>query len=362
MKAKRGLALVLLVIVAAVGIGLILHYRGDINLGNVVGSGPELAVLSFGDDYPEAQRRAYLRPFTSETEIRIKESTYDGEYWDLKSRLTGDSAPDVVQVDAAALVRGAKEDLFQPIGYGVVNKSEMIPQAAQEFGVGTDVYSIALGWNPGKLSKGSPAPKSWADFWDVTKYPGGRSLKKSPRFTLEIALMADGVAPKDLYKDGKLDVDRAFKKLDEIKPHVKLWWTDAREPVKLLTAGDVVMAAARGERLSEAAHQEQPAVELTWNQGVMSLEYWAVAKKARNSEQAMRFIAYANTSDRQATFATLLPLGPVNPKAFTHIEGGLARSLNSHPQNLSKQVFLDASWWAEHEEEVAKRCDAWLAK
>lgn len=362
MNRRRGLVLAALVLIVAGVVGLILHFRGDINLGNVVGSGSELAVLTFGDDYPEAQRRAYLRPFTSETEVRIKETTYDGDYADLKARLTGDGTPDVVQVDAAALMRGVKHELFQPIGYGVVNKSELIPQAAQEFGVGTDVYSIALGWNPSKLSKGSPAPKLWSDFWDVTKYPGGRSLKKNPRFTVEIALMADGVSSKDLYKNGKLDVDRAFKKLDEIKPHVKLWWTDPREPVKLLAGGDIVMAAARGERLWEAAHQENPTVELTWNQGIMSLEYWAVPKGARNSEQAMRFIAYANTSDRQATFATLLPLGPVNPKAFGHIEGGIARSLNSHPQNLSKQVFLDAGWWAEHEEEVVKRFDAWLAK
>jgi putative spermidine/putrescine transport system substrate-binding protein len=362
MKRRRGLALVVLVLVAAVAVGLFLHFRGDINLGNVVGSGSELAVLGFGDEYPEAQRRAYIRPFTSETEIRIKEATYDGDYADLKGRLTGDSVPDVVQVDSSALMRGVKEDMFQPIGYGVVNKSELIPQAAHEFGVGTAVYSIALGWNPSKLPKGSLAPKSWSDFWDVKKYPGGRSLKKSPRFTLEIALMADGVSSKDLYKDGKLDVDRAFRKLDELKPHVKLWWTDAREPIRLLTAGEVVMAATRGERLSEAAHQEQPTVELTWNQGVMSLEFWAVPKAAHNPDQAMRFIAYANQSDRQATFATLLPLGPVNPKAFGHIEGGVARSLNSHPQNLSKQVFLDASWWAEHEEEIGKRFEKWLGE
>src|SRR5262245_64882726 len=121
MNRRRGLALVALVLIVAVAVGLILHFRGDINLGNVVASGSELAVVNFGDDYPEAQRRAYFRPFTSETEIRIKETTYDGDYTDLKGRLTADSAPDVVQVDSAALMRGMKEELFQPIGYGVVN-------------------------------------------------------------------------------------------------------------------------------------------------------------------------------------------------------------------------------------------------
>lgn len=362
MNRRRGLALVVLVLIAAVGVGLFLHFRGDINFGKGAGSGSELAVLDFGYEYPEAQRRAYFRPFTSETEIRIKEDTYDGDYDDLKTRLTGDNVPDVVQVDAAALMRGVQEDLFQPIGYGVVPKSEMIPQAAQEFGVGTDVYSIAIGWNPSKFPKGSPPPKSWSDFWDLKKYPGERSLKKSPRFTLEIALMADGVPPKDLYKDGKLDVDRAFKKLDLLKPNVKLWWTDAREPVRQLAGGGLVMAAARGEMLTDAAHQEEHAVELTWNQGIISLEYWAVPKAAHHADEAMQFIGYANKSDRQATFATLLPLGPVNPKAFGHIEAGFGRRLNTHPQNLPRQIFVDQAWWAEHEDEVNQRFNKWLGE
>ena len=34
-----------------------------------------------------------------------------------------------------------------------------------------------------------------ADFWDVTKFPGKRGLRKGVIGNLEIALMADGVAP-----------------------------------------------------------------------------------------------------------------------------------------------------------------------
>ena len=94
----------------------------------------------------------------------------------------------------------------------------------------------------------------------------------------------------------------------------------------------------------------------------MGVDYWAVPRAARNPEGAMRFIAYANLSHRQATFATILPLGPVNPRAFGHMEPGVARRLNTHPDNLRQQVFLDAPWWAEHEEEVARRFARWLGE
>ena len=49
----------------------------------------------------------------------------------------------------------------------------------------------------------------------MKKFPGRRALRNHPIATLEAALMADGVAPDKLYP---LDVDRAFKKLEEIKP------------------------------------------------------------------------------------------------------------------------------------------------
>src|SRR2546421_6111599 len=42
------------------------------------------------------------------------------------------------------------------------------------------------------------APHSWADFWDIRKYPGKRGLRHSAKYTLEIALLADGVDAKDV--------------------------------------------------------------------------------------------------------------------------------------------------------------------
>src|SRR5262245_25507028 len=164
MKRTQGLVLAALAVVVVAGVGLFLYFRGGLGLG-----GRELVVLGFAGDFPDAQRPAYFRPFTSETEVRIRETTYDGTYEDLEARLKG-RAPDVVQVDAAALLRGGRDGLFLPIDYAVVKRGDLLPQAAHEFGVGTDAYSVALGWNRKKLPEGAAAPKSWADFWDVKKY------------------------------------------------------------------------------------------------------------------------------------------------------------------------------------------------
>ncbi len=81
-------------------------------------------------------------------------------------------------------------------------------------GVGAIVYNFVLAYDGDKIK--DDAPKSWADFWDVKKCPGKRALRKGPKTNLEIALMADGVPPADVYKTlaTPAGVDRAFKKLD----------------------------------------------------------------------------------------------------------------------------------------------------
>jgi len=81
----------------------------------------------------------------------------------------------------------------------------------------------------------------------VKKFPGRRALRNHPIATLEAALMADGVAPDKLYP---LDVDRAFRKLEEIKPNVTVWWTSGAQSAQLLTTAEVDMVMAWNGRIT----------------------------------------------------------------------------------------------------------------
>ena len=106
------------------------------------------------------------------------------------------------------------------------------------------VYSVAIGWRekafPGKV------PPGWAAFWDTKNFPGQRSLRKHPIYALEMALIADGVPMDKLYP---IDVDRAFKKLEELKPHVLVWWSSGAQSAQVLKDGEVDMVAAWNGRI-----------------------------------------------------------------------------------------------------------------
>jgi putative spermidine/putrescine transport system substrate-binding protein len=354
--------LILLVIAAAFGgcKGRETPANGTTTATTAPAPAREITVLSYGGEFAAAQRAAYFDPFEKETGIRVKDVPYNGEYGKLKGVIqSGNVAWDVMDIEASALIRGMGDNLYEPIDYGVIDKTDLIPQAIHSHAVATDFYSVSLGWNT-KSIPADRAPRSWSDFWDARRLPGARSMKKDARFTLEIALLADGVPPADVYKKGQLDVDRAFRSLDRIRKNVKVWWTTGQQPIQLLSQGEVVMAAAFGARIWNAQHKDNLPVATTWAQDIIDTEYWAVPRGAKNRDAALRFIAFASRADRQAEFAKQIPLGPVNRKAFDHLPADFAKDLNTHPDNLQNQVFLNAEWWAANEAAVSERFNKWL--
>src|SRR5207247_9117368 len=107
----------------------------------------------------------------------------------------------------------------------------------------------------------------WVDCVDVQKFPGSRGLciNDSPR-TLIFALIADGVPADRLYP---LDIDRAFKKLNEIKPHIKVWWREGNQSQQLIRDGELYMMSIWNGRATELKQAGVP-VELVWNGAVRS--------------------------------------------------------------------------------------------
>ena len=91
---------------------------------------------------------------------------------------------DLVEVESPELSRGCDEGLFEELDPAQFGKTEdFVPGAIQPCGVGFFVWSTVLAYNADKLKS---APTSWADFWDIKKFPGKRGLRKGAKYTLGI--------------------------------------------------------------------------------------------------------------------------------------------------------------------------------
>ncbi|TKI03498.1 ABC transporter substrate-binding protein [Martelella alba] len=320
-----------------------------------------LTVISFGGVNKDAQEKAFYKPFEAATKATIQAGEYNGEMARIRAMVeTNQVGWDVVEVESPELVRGCDEGLFESLDWNKLgNKSDFVPAAVSECGAGIFLWSTVLTYDASKLKT---APKDWSDFWDVKKFPGKRALRKSAKFTLEIALLADGVKREDVYKvlATPQGVDRAFKKLDQLKPYIQ-WWESGAQPLQWLVSGDVVMTSAYNGRIS-AAQKEGHDFRIVWKDGLYDLDNWAIVKGSKHKALAEQFIAFANKPENQKVFAENIPYGPTNIKAGALIDPATLKDLPTAPANLAVSLPVDTQFWIEHGEELEQRFNAWAAK
>ncbi|MTD28705.1 ABC transporter substrate-binding protein [Erwinia sorbitola] len=320
-----------------------------------------LTVISFGGTNKDAQDKAFYKPFTAAGLGTIESGEYNGEMARIRAMVeTGQIGWDVVELETPELQRGCEEGLFEQLDWSKLgNKTDFIPAAVSECGAGIFVWSTVLTYDASKLKKG---PANWADFWNVKEFPGKRALRKSAKYTMEIALMADGVKREDVYKvlATPAGVDRAFKKLDQLKPNIQ-WWESGAQPLQWLVSGDVVMSSAYNGRIG-AAQDEGHNFKIVWDNAIYDLDNWAIVKGSKHKALAEKFIAFANKAENQKVFAENIPYGPTNITTSKLLDPARLSKLPTAPDNLATSVQVNSDFWLEHGEDLEQRFNAWAAR
>ncbi|MDG9884332.1 MULTISPECIES: ABC transporter substrate-binding protein [Pseudomonas] len=329
--------------------------------GNALAATDKLTVISFGGATKAAQDQAYFKPFEQSGAGKVVAGDYNGELSKVKAMVSvGQVSWDVVEVESPELLRGCEEGLFEKIDPALLGNGEhYLADTVSECGVASYVWSMVMAYNPAKLS--SP-PASWADFWDTAKYPGKRGLRKGAKYTLEAALLADGVSRADLYKvlATPAGVTRAFAKLDQIKSSIQ-WWEAGAQPPQWLAANDVVMSAAYNGRIA-VAQKEGTHLGIVWNGGLYDPDHWAIVKGSPNKALAEKFIVFASQAANQQRFSSSIPYGPVNKQALDALPLDVQAQLPTAPANLEQGLLVDSGFWVDHGEELEERFNAWAAR
>jgi len=197
-----------------------------IGLSAVPAAAEETVVVHIGTgDWAEANAKAYVEPFEKATGIKVIGVQGWSTYADLKLWQESNNVEvDVMYMPPSDAVTSYQQGWLADIDYGLYPKEQLEaikPAARPPFGVGALYYSIALTYFS-DLFPADKAPKTWADLWNLEAFPGKRTMYSGHIGVgvWEIALLADGVAPADLYP---IDFERAAASLDKIKPAVVKW-------------------------------------------------------------------------------------------------------------------------------------------
>lgn len=322
----------------------------------------DLTVVSWGGTYQDAQRKIYFEPFSKKIGKPVLDEAWDGGIGVLQAKVKA-GAPnwDVVQVEAEELALGCADGLFEKIDWDKLGgKDKFLPAAVGDCGVGAIVWSTAIAYDGAKLADG---PKSWTDFWDVKKFPGKRALRKGPKYTLEFALLADGVDKEELYDvlSTSEGVDRAFKKLDELKPSL-VWWESGAQPLQLLASGEVVMTSAYNGRVTGINRTEGKNFKVVWPGSIYAIDSWVVLKDAENKDAGQDFIAFASTPENQVRLPEFVAYGLPNADAAAKVSSEYAADLPTAASNLTDAISLNSDFWIDNSEALTQRFNAWLAQ
>jgi putative spermidine/putrescine transport system substrate-binding protein len=322
----------------------------------------ELTITSWGGSYSESQRKAFYEPYMAAGN-KITEAEYNGEIAKIRAMVEANAVTwDVVDVDTQTALAGCAEGTFETIDWAKLglDRSKFIGGDVTDCAVPNILYSTVAAYDTTKTE----APASLFEaLFDTTKYPGKRGLQKSPFVNLEWALMADGVAPADVYTVLGTDegVERALKKLDTIKKDV-IWWESGAQGPQLLADGQVVFTTSWNGRFDTAIKVDKKPFKIIWDYQAPDWDWWAIPKGTPKLDGAYRFIAFASDAQRMADQTKYIAYGPANKDSAPLVDPAILPDLPSAPDNLKTVFYPDPQFWGDRGDELRERFNAWLAQ
>jgi putative spermidine/putrescine transport system substrate-binding protein len=316
----------------------------------------KVIVRTGGGAYENALRKAIFEPFTAATGIEVQ--SFATNVAKIAAMVEAhDVQVDVADLGAFTTVTFEKRGALEKIDRSKFKRTDLADiDSVTDYYIGENTYGTVMGYNT--TAFGSNHPHNWAEFWDVKRFPGRRMLEDiSAEFpNLEFALLADGVPMDKLYP---LDIDRAFKKLREIRPHITKWWTSGAVSAQMLASKDVVLGSVWNGRILALMDKKAP-LAIEWTQSSRQLQTLCILKGAPNLENALAYIDFALQPKPQAEVAKLVGYGPTNRKAFQFIDAKLAARLPTSPEHLKIGFTTNERWWVDHRAEVSSKWQAFL--
>jgi len=335
---------------------------------------PILTVATWSGPYSRAQANAMFRTYGSARRYDVRIALYDGGLTELQ-QMVGNrrydwdvmdfELPDAIAACRMGLLEHIDAASLPPGADGTPAGRDFVANAVGPCWVGSVVYSQVIAFAPGRF--GANPPKSAADFFDLKRFPGPRALRRGAKFNLELALLADGMKPSDVY-DALLTpvgIARALARLATLKGSL-VWWSNSADALAMLADGRAAMATAlNGDIYDAAQHHHAPGV--IWDRQLYELDVFGVPKGGPRREAALDFVRFATGSEPLARVASWVPYGPARRSALRlvgrnpELGTDMTPYLPTTPAHFATAFAVDDEWWQLHGADIEARWQAWLA-
>jgi putative spermidine/putrescine transport system substrate-binding protein len=306
----------------------------------------EVVFSSWGGSFQDTLRSTLLAPAAEALNVTVKEDTTNG-IQDVRAQINaGAVAWDVTEQELSTCETLKQEGSLEPLDYSLIDTTGIPEGLIDSHYVGLLAFTKVIAYR--KDAFGDNGPSSWADFWDVEKFPGKRGMHGKVNYNLEAALMADGVPAAEVYDVLSTDegMKRAWAKLAEIAPEVTVWYRGGAQSAQLLRDGEVDMIHM-GQNHVGYINDDGIGVNFTFDGATMDVYCLLVPKGAPNKDNAMRLINAMIGAEAQARLVAAMPFGPANSDAFTTgiLTEEQAKALPTFPENFAPQLLVDPKFY-----------------
>jgi putative spermidine/putrescine transport system substrate-binding protein len=326
------------------------------------GGGNVLFYDTSGGSVWEAEAATLFKDFTDETGTTVTDDYNESAVKFFAAAEAGDVPWSLVLLptvnDAAT---AAADGLLAKIDTSIVPVDKLVEGTYSEYGIEVGTFGMVLAWDDEAFA--TTKPSKMADLWDTATFPGKRCFFNNPQYgwTLEAALLADGVAADQLYP---LDVDRALAKLDEIKGDIT-WWSGGAESIENFENGSCDIGILWANRAFTALSENGFPMKITWNEAGYSNSVWSIPANAPNVAGAQALMAHViNNTAGQIAFASKVPtpipasLAALSPSDFPdNVQAFLPVG-----DNVVGSVLQDSDYYLANLDAVLEQFNRWIAE
>ncbi len=322
----------------------------------------EVVIATTGGLMTTSLQEHFYKRFEQETGIRVRAVPIElpDQWARAEAGARSGSVPfDVVTATPPDLIQHA--DILETLNCaampGIV--ANALPNSCFEKGIIRTVGGMVMTWNKKAFPNGGP--KSWADFFDVARFPGPRSLPDTGDrewWVPLIALVADGVPRDKLFP---MDLDRAYRKLDALKPHVAAWWKSGDNSMQVLRGGDAVMSMLYSSRAVPLAKSGE--YDFTWADAPRDTGNWAVLKGGPNTANGVKFLDFfVQNPQSHLPFSNAVSFDSNNNQGAALVPEAERQYRGSWPANYEKLIIADYAWIAGARSAMRDRWINWLSR
>jgi putative spermidine/putrescine transport system substrate-binding protein len=336
--------------------------------------GSSLVFTSWGGAYQAAQRQAWLIPFQAKFGIEIIEES-PTVYAKIRIMAeTGNVTWHVVDVGMREAWAAGGVGALEELDFSIIDNRDNLETTVSPWTSGPGItWATVLAYNPDTYPEGSQ-PRTWADFFDVERFPGRRGVRDTWFAQLTFAVLGDDpdllntVEGRDsLSALTPEQVDRAFEIWEEWKSNVTRWWNTGSECPELLMGGELDMCIAWNGRIFDAVKAQGAPLGIAWEAGqLLSTDPVVIPKglKAEDPDKfylAQLFMAWASFPKVHADIAKYISYGPINIKSIPYLDDPafdeVRPELPTSAANIPYAILLDEYWAGQHADEWIER---WL--